>query len=73
MFEQHSGAEGHADKFVKAKWSDEGGLRHISMFHRDLIICMHKVNLSEDGCTMQVCSEILDVWKGISIGRSVGV
>ena len=40
---------------------------HVIFSHRDLVISSNKVNLGEDGFTMEAGGEILNMWNGVFV------
>ncbi len=66
-------AEGHAEEFEEAEWSNDGCLGHIIRFHGDLMVCADEVDLAENSGAMQRCREVLYVGNGIAIGDGVRV
>ena len=60
-------AKRHPKKLKGAEWSDNGGFRDMIRMHRDLMVCLCKVDLREDCATLETSREITHEWKLIRV------
>ncbi len=67
-----SKAEGYSCEFEQAERGGNCCLRDVVWLHRNLMVRSDKVELGENGCSVQCCCKILDMRDGISI-RNGGI